>query len=110
MYGALKLANDTPMILLKFFLSEHYAHSAGPRFLGNGPWCCVLWVVCCGLCVVFTVCQNDVKNPTKSDPKIRPEIRSKIDENLVTRGVLGQSLGRKVAIRTRPRERTHAPW
>ena len=26
----------------------------------------VLWVVCCGLCAVFTVCQNEVKNPTES--------------------------------------------
>ena len=38
------------------------AHSAGPRFSGNGLWCC--WVVicvplsvgCCGLCVLGVLC------------------------------------------------------
>ena len=36
------------------------------RFSGTNPWCCVLWVVCFGFYVVFTMCENKIKNLAES--------------------------------------------
>ena len=77
-----------------------YAHSAWPRFLENGSWCCVLRVVDC---VLWSRCVQMLSKISQN----RTNIRLKSIQNQWTSG-LGASwdhFGSRVAPRTVPGKR-----